>query len=228
MMGKNVISGHHARGALAVAALLLLAACAPARQSITVPQPDPAPSPAAFTVCHGYGCQFTSPVRLSAATWDWLAAPFRAASFLAASGQSAEQERERIKTYIGRMEIIAGLYAGTLRDKAGTSVFAAGRGQLDCEDETVNTTTYLKLLDGEGLLAFHTVAAPAGRGFAVGGWPHLTAAIRERKSRILYAVDSWYFDNGIEPFVIPIERWLAGQGPSLAGWGVREAKVFLQ
>ncbi len=208
MMEKRIILGFQARGLLAAAALVVLAACAPARQSITVPVPDPSPTPDAFTVCHGYGCQYTSAVKLKAATWDWLAAPF-----YAAPAESARQERQRIKTYIGRMEIIAGLQAGTLWDKGGTSMFEAGQGQLDCEDETVNTTTYLRLLDREGLLAFHNVGAPAGRGFAAGGWPHMTAAIRDRASGILYAVDSWFFDNGEAPFITPIERWQAGQGP---------------
>ncbi|MDH5748875.1 MAG: hypothetical protein OEY85_06155, partial [Rhodospirillales bacterium] len=155
----------------------------------------------------GFGCQFTSAVKLKPGSWDWLTADF------AAPASSAAEERDRIKAYIARMEIIAGLQAGTLWDKAGTSLFESGEGQLDCEDETVNTTTYLKLLDREGLLVFHGVGAPVGRGFGAGGWPHMTAAIRDRESGILYAVDSWFFDNGEAPFLTPIERWLAGKGP---------------
>ncbi|MDH5749101.1 MAG: hypothetical protein OEY85_07300, partial [Rhodospirillales bacterium] len=68
MMRKSIYMCIQLRRFLCVAALALLTACAPAGESIAVnvPAPDaaPAPAPDAFTVCHGFGCQFTSAVKL--------------------------------------------------------------------------------------------------------------------------------------------------------------------
>jgi hypothetical protein len=42
---------------------------------------------------------------------------------------------------------------------------------------------------------------------------HWTARIRDRGTQQVYAVDSWYFDNGHPAAVLAIEDWFAGKLP---------------
>ena len=86
-------------------------------------------------------------------------------------------------------------------------------GQLDCIDETSNTTTVLELLDRAGLLVWHEVRGPMSRFFVYDGWPHTTAVIVETATGEAYAVDSWFHDNGQPAEVVPLEQWVAGWGP---------------
>jgi hypothetical protein len=86
-------------------------------------------------------------------------------------------------------------------------------GQQDCIDESVNTSLYLTLLESVGLMRFHTEEDRATRGHFILGYPHTTAVIREIKSGNLYAVDSWFYDNGMPPVIIPIETWKDGWEP---------------
>ncbi|MET0092598.1 MAG: hypothetical protein ABW120_03625, partial [Sedimenticola sp.] len=77
---------------------------------------------------------------------------------------------------------------------------------LDCIAESLNTTTYLKLMEDDGLLQWHQVLERKKRSigfFAV----HWTAVIREKTSRQKYAVDSWFLENGKPPVIQTIEEW---------------------
>ena len=49
--------------------------------------------------------------------------------------------------------------------------------QMDCIDESTNSTTYLRILAGAGLLRWHRVEARVTRGFFIFGWPHTTRDI---------------------------------------------------
>ena len=83
-------------------------------------------------------------------------------------------------------------------------------GQLDCISESRNTTTYLRLLEAEGLLQWHTVEERQVRHPLIFN-VHWSAVIRERTSGERFAVDSWFLDNGKPPFIQPLEDWLSGR-----------------
>jgi hypothetical protein len=44
---------------------------------------------------------------------------------------------------------------------------------------------------------------------------HWAARMRERETREVYAVDSWFFDNGRPAAVLPLDDWLAGKTPDV-------------
>ena len=125
----------------------------------------------------------------------------------------AIQERERIAQAIALMEAMVGPLTGTEHDKGRNFQGVGIEGQMDCIDESTNTTTYLTMLFKDGLLKWHSVEDRATRGFFIFGWPHTTAVIREAGSGALFAVDSWFLDNGAEPFIVPLEMWTQGWEP---------------
>ena len=56
-------------------------------------------------------------------------------------------------------------------------------GQMDCLDETANTTSLLLVLQDQGLLTHHVVEYPESRGFFLDGrYPHFTAVIAEKRT----------------------------------------------
>ncbi|MGD8742597.1 MAG: hypothetical protein PVH46_04175 [Granulosicoccaceae bacterium] len=111
------------------------------------------------------------------------------------------------------MEQIIGEKTGTDIDRAGTFEHLGEEGQLDCIDESTNTTFYLMMLVNDGLIRWHSVEDRSSRGFFLRGWPHTTAVIRDRHSDTQYAVDSWFLDNGKPPYIIPLEKWEDGWEP---------------
>src|SRR3989344_4410333 len=79
-----------------------------------------------------------------------------------------------------------------------------------------DTPFYLRLLVADGLIRWHAVGPDATRGYFLFGWPHTTATMREKSSDTEYVVDSWFFDNGAEPVIIPLEQWRDGWDPPAA------------
>jgi hypothetical protein len=84
---------------------------------------------------------------------------------------------------------------------------------MDCIDESTNTTTYLKIFQRADLLRWNEVVEPATRGWFLFGWPHTTAVIRDKTTNDLYAVDSWFLDNGLPATVVPLAIWKEGFRP---------------
>lgn len=167
------------------------------------------PVPARFTVCHGNTCAQITEVHLSPAQWARVRRVFEPPPPTAAA------EREAIRRAVALLETMVGVQAGTSGD-LGMNVPGFGLpGQMDCIDEATDTTVYLRMMQDDGLLHFHTVADRATRGwFRLGfGPPHSTAVIREKATGTLYAVDSWFLDNGQPPFVVPLRVWKAGWEP---------------
>lgn len=159
--------------------------------------------------CHGYGCRFITPVTLTDKEWKKVAKIFKP------KAKNAEQERKRIAKAIGQMERIIGPKTGTDTDIKGTFK-ELGNDQLDCVDESTNTTSYLVLFHQKGLLKFHTPGGPTARVPIIhaGRWPHQTAVIQETKTGKFYAVDSWFQDNGKDADIIDIETWKSGWKPA--------------
>ena len=156
-----------------------------------------------FVVCHGFACTFHTEVSLTAAEWALVAAPFESPA------TSAADERRQIGQAVALLEQVVGRKTGTDGDKGGLSYIAAGNPtQLDCMDETTNTTTYVTLLQKHGLLRWHQAGQPASRGFFLDvRWYHETAVLVERPSGREYAIDSWVDDNGKPPLIEPLEQW---------------------
>lgn len=169
------------------------------------------PEPARMSVCHGNGCLYLAPVGLAPMQWQQLVALFHP------QPDNAAAEREALRRAIAQMELFVGEMTGTWQDKGGT--FNGGGGQMDCIDESINTSLYLTLLQKYGLMRHHRVVDRATRGWFIGGWPHTTAVIEELAAvpgsahRRLWAVDSWFLDNGEPPFILPLELWKSGWDP---------------
>ena len=186
----------------AVAALL--SGCAGMRHP---PVPEDEHIPQRFPVCSGYGCANIDTVSLSAVEWRAVRALFNPRA------DNPAAERRQIARAIGQLERIVGPKTETEGDKGGTFPGLFESGQMDCIDESTNTTVYLRLLAAENLLRWHEVGADATRGYFLFGWPHTTATMREKNSGDEYAVDSWFFDNGIEPAIVPLKQWRDGWNP---------------
>lgn len=168
----------------------------------------PQGSAKSITHCHGYGCKFTPSTSLTNTEWDKIKAPFiKAAS-------NAQSEREKIKQAIALFEQIIGPKMQTEHDIYGTFQ-KLGDKQLDCVDESTNTTSYLTVLKQENLIKYHDVNSPAVRLPLIhgGGWPHQTATIVEKDTQTAYVVDSWFHDNGFAPEIIPLSIWKQGWKP---------------
>ena len=98
--------------------------------------------------------------------------------------------------------------AGTATAKARAGLGHAGDpSQFDCLDKTSNTVGVLVIVADMGLLRHHVIDVPESRGFLIGGLPHTTAVVRERRSGQKWAVDGWTHNNGELPDVLPLEEW---------------------
>ena len=166
------------------------------------------PSLDRFDICQGGGCASIDPVSLSAEEWQRVAAEFEPAP------HDAEDERSRIASAIGVLERIIGDKIGTHNDFAGTFGAFSTPGQMDCNDEASNSNTYIKLMMRAGLIRFHELRDTKVRNFFFNGWPHTTAVIADMTSGETYAVDSWFYDNGVPAVIIPLELWKTGWKPA--------------
>ncbi len=185
--------------------LLMLAACS---TGIPVEKYNALPAaPEKFSICHGYSCTYKAQSSFTKAEWAKITG-------LAKGAKDAKSERSKIAKAIAQMEKFTGKKTGTDRDLEAAVSSKQDNYQLDCIDETVNTTQYLKMLQKAGVLKFHTPALPTHRGYLFDGrWPHNTAVIRETKTGKEFVVDSFYRANGGEPYIVPRADWLAGWRP---------------
>lgn len=158
------------------------------------------PMPAAFSVCYGGSCTRVDQLALDSAQWARVRAHF------APTPADAAAERAAAAAAVAQMERIVGPLTGTDGDLAENGGSTSAHA-MDCIDESTNTTTYLRMLAGEGLLRFHAVGDRATRGWFVRGWPHTTAVLRQLDGGGEWAVDSWFHANGELPEVVPLERW---------------------
>lgn len=152
-------------------------------------------------VCYDYGCATQQEVYISQKEWGeisgWFASP----------AQNPASEREMIRRAIGWMEVVIGRYTPTHRDKGQND----GRwgidfpGQLDCIDESLNTTTYLKRIEQAGLLKWHRVLDRAYRETFID--QHWSGQIEEIETKERWVVDSWFQANGILPYIQRTSEW---------------------
>lgn len=166
------------------------------------------PSLDQFEVCQNGGCAKLSSLNLSSFDWQPIETLF------AQPAQNAQQERVKLAKAIGMLEEIVGHKVGTTEDRAGTFDNSSYAGQQDCNDEAINTTTYMRLLKQAGYLVFHAIEDMRTRNFFFTGWPHTTAVIREIKTGERFAVDSWFYDNGHPAVIVPFKVWKANYQPA--------------
>jgi hypothetical protein len=160
-----------------------------------------------FEICQSGGCAKLSTVSLTASDWQPVKALFNPAS------QSALEERNNISKAIGLLEDIVGHKTGTSQDRAGTFNNSDYSGQQDCNDEAINSTTYMRLLKQAGLMIFHEIEDMRTRNFFFTGWPHTTAVIHDIETHERFAVDSWFYDNGYPATIVPFQVWKANFYP---------------
>lgn len=166
--------------------------------------------PSGFAVCAEHGCDKLVSVSLSHDEWQQVQDVFKPAA------QNAPEERAQIARAIGLFERLVGPKADSAHDKAGdfNGILAPG-SQLDCIDESTNSTTYLTLLEQAGLLRWHQLHDVISRGYLIfGGWPHFTPVIETLDGKKEHwVVDSWFRDNGVDADILEVRRWKDGWHP---------------
>jgi hypothetical protein len=167
------------------------------------------PSLDAFPICYKHTCAAVATLALNPTEWEEIRKIFQPGA------DTPEAERQLIKKAVAQLEVIIGKKINTSNDKGGNfEGMSVHEGyQMDCIDESSNTTTYLALMQKDNLLKWHTVQPTKTRGFFIFGMPHTTAVIKENQSDKVWAVDSWFYDNGVEPEVLPVSIWSDGWHP---------------
>lgn len=166
------------------------------------------PTPERFSVCHAHSCTLVSQIGFDEEQWSGIVTIF------SPPAADPARERELIARAIATFERAVGPMTGTDQDKGGNARAPRWEWSMDCIDESTNTTTYLRMLARAGLLKWHGVEARSTRGFFIFGWPHTTAVIRDARDGVRWAVDSWFFDNGHPPAILPLEEWSRGWRPA--------------
>lgn len=196
---------------LAAVGIAVLAGCTSA-ETLVATYADPSPSLERVSVCHGYGCRSMTEVRVGPGTWREVERVFEPRPATAA------EERDRIAKAVALLERRIGAAVGHDHDRFAAATFNSDPGQLDCIDETVNTTTYLRLFAKYGLMTHHAEGVAAQRGSITGHFYNdflsNTAVIVEKTTGAQYAVDSYFFANGQPPIVLPLAVWRDGWRPA--------------
>jgi hypothetical protein len=162
-----------------------------------------APSGVRIVACHGYGCS-----RRTALAVD-MSILSRAGSLLRSGQGSPETERTALREIVRSYTAYLAREVGGKTDLPGSPPEMSGvHGQMDCLDETANTTSLLLVLEAQGLLAHHQVERPQTRGFFFDGrYPHTTAIIAEKRTGREWAVDPWRKAPGQRPDILPLAVW---------------------
>jgi len=160
-----------------------------------------------ITVCHAYGCREKTKFTFTQAD----IAEIKKLMEKTKKADTPQEERRAVAYAIGWMERRTGEVIGTKSDRPGMDFTASGDPtQQDCVDEATNTTSYLTVLQNEGLLKHHTVGQPFAKENylrGVAGWTHWTATIYEKGSGVRWAVDSWIYENGENPAIVKADEW---------------------
>jgi len=154
----------------------------------------------ALSVCYNYGCKRQAQFTMSENEWQ------RVVSLFEPGAETPDSERAAIRRAVAEMESTAGRYTPVRRDRGGNPAEAEWPGQLDCIDESTNTTTYLLVIERAGMLRWHRVAERVFRAPYLFD-EHWAAQIEEIRTGRRYAVDSWMRDNGYPPDIQPVTEW---------------------
>jgi hypothetical protein len=158
-------------------------------------------------VCSAYGCRTQTPFKFTSADLTKLHSLMAEAK----RDSGPVEERVRIARTLAWMEKRVGDTVGTSADRPGDDLQGAGDPtQMDCVDVATNLTSYLLVLNGNGLIKHHTIGSvyvkeDIRKGFS--GWTHYAAVIVENQTKQKYAVDGWKLPSGEEPEIVQVERW---------------------
>jgi hypothetical protein len=170
--------------------------------AVLVAQPTSPAFAQGLTVCHGYSCYYQTSLRVGSGDLSRISAMMREGS------SSAEAERQAISNVIQLFEQRATATIG-VRDRPKGEL-GRGReiGQMDCVDESTNTTRILQLIASQGLMRHHKVLRRTSRGFLLDNrFPHFAAVVADTFGN-KWAIDSWYEPGGGKPDIMPLDRWL--------------------
>lgn len=183
---------------LAIALLSAPASAATAKHGVAIPTNV---AFSAIPVCYDFGCATRASVSLPLTEWQSVAGWFDKVAPTAAA------ERQQIRQAVGWMEVLIGRHTPTHIDREFDLAHHAKRasGQLDCIDESVNTTIYLRLFEGNGFLRHHVVIEEAYRRAIFD--QHWAGQIREIDTGTRYVVDSWFQPNGYLPVIQDSRSW---------------------
>ena len=193
---------------LALIAVLLLGGCAGQSNADARGwygnQDGVAPKQAKVYICHGFGCTYKTPVDYSRKDLNQIR------RILASGRSSAAAEREAIGRAVQWQERRVAAQVGSENDIGGFDAENARKpGQMDCIDESTNTTSLLLIAEKNGFLKHHKVSSPVARGFLLDGrYPHATATVTEKTTGRAFTVDSWVRGNGARPDIMPLEKWM--------------------
>jgi hypothetical protein len=210
--------------------LLALAACENGDNEYLRQYAHGGASPASFYVCYGYSCKYSARVVLRQDEWQSVRAiiepaanqaPARATlraeewqSKRAAANALSEEaaERTRISLAMARFDQLVGARIGTLVHQR-REYNSGDPSQYDCIDESINTWTYLSVLDHEGLLHYHAVGDLAHAGTVLDFDVRNTATLTARVDGRRYAIDPTLVDVGEPPPIVPLQSWVASYPP---------------
>ena len=166
--------------------------------------------PARLSVCSGYGCILKDRFEFTKSEERRLKA------IMAQGGGSPGAERKAISAAIATMEKMARRHLRYQPDVEFSYQKNAGkRGQMDCIDESLNTTGYLKFLKRRGWLKHHTpYDRYAARGIILDGrYPHKSARMTDTTG-VDWAVDSWKGRDGKPPQIMQLAKWYKDRNSS--------------
>jgi hypothetical protein len=133
---------------------------------------------------------------------------------LLADAANPAAERSALSEAVGRLYAIAAGRTPIFRDRGENfEDDEANDGRMDCIDHSTNTSSFLHLLEGRGLLRHHRVA-PRARRDAWMVQEHWAGRIAERASGAEYAVDTWFLPPGRPALVQELAEWMRGRRPA--------------
>ena len=168
----------------------------------------PNPTLSGFTVCHGFYCAERSHATMDEDQWRRVTAVFKPRA------KNARLERHQIARGVALIQTIVGPQTGTdAHQWTHQNMFVIPNGgdltQLDCIDTSVNTWTYMTLMERSGLFAFHRVAPLS---YA----PLRNTAVLQEVDGGYFAIDASLVDVGVPPLIMPLATWLGAWPPDPA------------
>lgn len=180
------------------------------------------------SICYNYGCRAHAEI-------VYGGEQLRILGKIMGRAHNAAEERQAISLAVGRLLDWAGKQSPIWADRGGNAEDGGVDGEMDCIDHSTTTTRLLQMMDRLGLLRYHRVRSVARRTRFV-LFEHFAAQIEEIEAEKTnmgnagktedastdesntaprYVVDSWFFNNGHPAEVMPLARWLAGEGPEV-------------
>lgn len=180
------------------------------------------------SLCFNYSCNTEQSIAYSDAR-------LAAVAGMLAAADNAERERNVLAMALGLLYGWAGEVSPIAADRGGNAADDDALGRMDCIDHSTSTTRLLRMLEARGMLRFHRVLEPIKRVRYVVA-QHFSAVIEEtalaergaanaqgdeprdaerNQGPLRFAMDSWYYDNGMAAVVLPLQQWLEGAGPDV-------------